>query len=170
MGKVILLLIDPQIDFHEDGKLAVPGAKADSSRIAAMIKEHEDKIDEIFVTLDSHHENHIAHAVFWKNREGDSPINFTEISHKDVEDKLWEPRDPALYDHCLHYTRRLEGLDDPKSKNKYPNEKFKLTIWPQHCLIGSHGHSVYPLIQDALMTWVDHKLKSIEYVLKGILM
>ena len=52
---VILLLIDPQIDFHEGGSLAVPGATADSERIAKMITEHGDEIDEIYVTLDSHH-------------------------------------------------------------------------------------------------------------------
>ena len=52
---VILLLIDPQIDFHEGGSLAVPGATADSQRIAKMITEHGDEIDEIYVTLDSHH-------------------------------------------------------------------------------------------------------------------
>ena len=34
---VILLIIDPQVDFHEGGTLAVTGATADSKRIAAMI-------------------------------------------------------------------------------------------------------------------------------------
>jgi nicotinamidase-related amidase len=52
---IVLLLIDPQIDFHEGGSLAVPGATADSERIAQMISEHGEEIDEIYVTLDSHH-------------------------------------------------------------------------------------------------------------------
>ena len=77
---VILLIIDPQVDFHEGGSLAVssmklklyfhitiskifplywyikiPGATKDAERIAKMINENIDKIDEIYVTMDSHH-------------------------------------------------------------------------------------------------------------------
>lgn len=37
------------------GSLAVPGACEDSLRIAEMIATHTDAIDEIVVTLDSHH-------------------------------------------------------------------------------------------------------------------
>ena len=36
-GKSILLLTDPQRDFHAGGSLTVPGADADSERIAEMI-------------------------------------------------------------------------------------------------------------------------------------
>ena len=36
-GKSILLLIDPQRDFHAWGGLTVPGDDADSERIAEMI-------------------------------------------------------------------------------------------------------------------------------------
>ena len=31
-GGTCLLIIDPQVDFHEGGSLAVPGATADSER------------------------------------------------------------------------------------------------------------------------------------------
>ena len=159
MTRVILLLIDPQIDFHEGGSLAVPGATADSLRIAKMIRDNKSKIDEIFVTMDSHHENHIAHAAFWKDANGGYPEDYLQISHEDVVRKVWLPRDPALYEHCLHYTQRLEANS---------SSKFKLTIWPPHCLIGSEGHSIFQPIQDALMEWVDCKRKTIEYILKGI--
>ena len=55
-AKMILLIIDPQVDFHPPhGTLAVPGAQEDSDRTAAFIREHMDDIGEIFVTLDSHH-------------------------------------------------------------------------------------------------------------------
>jgi nicotinamidase-related amidase len=36
--KVILLIIDPQNDFHEGGSLEVPNSKQDSERITKMIK------------------------------------------------------------------------------------------------------------------------------------
>jgi hypothetical protein len=66
--KIVLLIIDPQVDFHPEynplndprlshkqGNLAVVGANEDSERIAAMILKYIDKIDEIYVTMDSHH-------------------------------------------------------------------------------------------------------------------
>lgn len=50
-----LLIIDPQIDFHPGGSLAVTGANEDSARIAQLIAANVDEIDEIIVTLDTHH-------------------------------------------------------------------------------------------------------------------
>lgn len=55
-ARITLLIIDPQLDFHPpNGTLAVPGAEEDSARTARFIREHMDEIDEIYVTLDSHH-------------------------------------------------------------------------------------------------------------------
>ena len=54
-NKTILLIIDPQNDFHPGGSLGVTGANEDSQRIADMISKNQTSIDEIYVTLDSHH-------------------------------------------------------------------------------------------------------------------
>jgi nicotinamidase/pyrazinamidase len=54
-AKNILLIIDPQVDFHPGGSLAISGANEDSARTAGLILENKDNIDEIYVTLDSHH-------------------------------------------------------------------------------------------------------------------
>lgn len=54
-SKLILLIIDPQNDFHPGGTLAIGTANEDSARIAAFIDRHISTIDEIYVTLDSHH-------------------------------------------------------------------------------------------------------------------
>ena len=56
-SKIILLIIDPQIDFHPGGSLAVAGANEDSERIATFIASNQQIISEIYVTLDSHHVN-----------------------------------------------------------------------------------------------------------------
>lgn len=65
--KIVLLIIDPQNDFHDDppdangktrgytGSLAVGGATADSLRLSEMIRRNIHDIDEIYVTLDTHH-------------------------------------------------------------------------------------------------------------------
>lgn len=55
LGGTALLIVDPQVDFHEGGSLAVPGAVEDAERIAHFIADHFNDIDELVVTLDSHH-------------------------------------------------------------------------------------------------------------------
>ncbi|KAJ1419803.1 hypothetical protein B484DRAFT_433674, partial [Ochromonadaceae sp. CCMP2298] len=34
--------------------------------------------------------------------------------------------------------------------------KMKLIIWPEHCIIGSRGHGIVPVINDALQRWADN--------------
>ena len=53
----ILLIVDPQIDFHPGGSLAVAGANEDSARTASLILSNINDIDEIYVTMDSHNVN-----------------------------------------------------------------------------------------------------------------
>lgn len=45
--------------------------------------------------------------------------------------------------------------------------KFTLTIWPNHCLIGTTGHSVVSNIGDALQEWTSRKMKIVNFVHKG---
>ena len=55
MSRNTLLIIDPQIDFHPGGSLAVNGADEDSGRTANFIASNIHNIDQIVVTLDTHH-------------------------------------------------------------------------------------------------------------------
>ena len=69
--------------------LPIPlGANEDATRVARMIIEHLDDIDEIFITLDTHYPLHIAHACSWRRgiagtvgdvtyAVGDNPLPFT---------------------------------------------------------------------------------------------
>eukprot|EP00638_Chattonella_subsalsa_P002370 CAMPEP_0117750570 /NCGR_PEP_ID=MMETSP0947-20121206/10450_1 /TAXON_ID=44440 /ORGANISM="Chattonella subsalsa, Strain CCMP2191" /LENGTH=270 /DNA_ID=CAMNT_0005568769 /DNA_START=436 /DNA_END=1248 /DNA_ORIENTATION=- len=154
--KTALLIIDPQVDFHEGGSLAVAGATDDSTRLADLINSRGDQIDQIYVTLDSHHRLHIAHAVFWKNAYGESPPPFTIITNEDVKNEVWIPVNEQLKDHCLNYTEQLEK-----------GGRLKHCIWPEHCLIGTPGHAVVPQLNDALQNWSLQKGKTINYVHKG---
>jgi nicotinamidase/pyrazinamidase len=155
-----LLIIDPQLDFHDSysfhGTLAVPNAEGDASRVSKLIRDGIDKIDNIIVTLDSHHKGHIAHAAFWTNSKGERPAVFSEITCAQVKDRTWVPRNPAHYGHCVNYTEKLEE-----------SGRFVLMIWPEHCLIGSPGHAIHPEIFAAVLAWSDKKNKDVEFVLKG---
>jgi nicotinamidase-related amidase len=155
--RVELLIIDPQIDFCDParGALYVPGAEHDMRRLAQMIVRLRDKIDDIHVTLDSHHLVHIAHPVFWKDSRGQNPPPFTKITRRDVEEGVWTTTQPGLYRRALDYVRQLEA-----------NSRYELTIWPPHCLIGSPGHAVFPELFDALQAW-EKRFAFVDYVTKG---
>jgi nicotinamidase-related amidase len=152
----ILFIIDPQVDFHPGGSLGVPGAHEDSTRIADFIRKNSEVIDEIIVSLDSHHRIHIAHGVFWKNEQGEHPPPFTLIRSTDIEQGTWVPVDNNLLEHAKNYTRALEEKG-----------RFVVCIWPEHCLIGTPGHAVTPVVNKALQEWVQRRMTAIQYIHKG---
>ena len=108
--------------------------------------------------MDSHYPTHIAHAIFWKDKEGNHPQPFTVINYSDIRDEKWIPvdEDEEVKKWCIYYTKALERKG-----------KFKLTIWPEHCIIGSRGHCVVPVIDDALQQWAAYSKRPVNYIMKG---
>jgi len=155
-AETTLLIIDPQCDFHGGGTLAVPGADEDAARTAAFIESNMASIARIVITLDTHHKLHIAHGAFWSSTAGESPPPFTLVSKQDVQAGVWVPRDSTLVDYVLDYIDKLEA-----------SGKFKLCIWPEHCIIGSRGHAVTAPILKAANNWSVMHSKNIQYVHKG---
>jgi len=156
MKKVHLLSIDPQNDFCDpNGALFVPGADEDMKRLAALITRLKDKLEDIHVTLDSHHFIHVAHPVFWKNSQGDHPAPFTLISVDDVEQGVWAATNPGYQKRAAEYVKTLAD-----------NGRYLLCIWPPHCLIGSWGHNIYPSVFQAMLEW-EKQFALINAVTKG---
>lgn len=157
-NKIHLLVIDPQVDFCDPtGSLYVPGAEKDMDRLATMVKRIGTKISQIHVTLDSHRVNDIAHPPFWKDSNGNHPNPFTLISVADVANGKWTTSVPGLYTQALAYVKELEK-----------GGKFPLVIWPIHCLIGSRGTQVLPVLFDAITEWEKQKAnRYANYVTKG---
>ena len=151
-----LLIIDPQVDFVT-GSLAVPGAVEDTARTIELLARNEDAFEKIYVTLDTHHATHIAHAGYWIAADGVTvPTPFTQISAEQVRTGVWRPRAATEAAWALEYCTRLEAKG-----------RFTLTIWPTHCLLGSPGHAVHPPLADALNAWATKRSKTISWVLKG---
>ena len=155
-GGICLFIIDPQVDFHEGGALAVRGANADSTSIASILDRYGHKIERVVVTLDAHHRMHIAHGCFWTNAKGESPDDFTEITAEDVRSGKWAPRQPEMRKWALEYCQKLQA-----------GKRFTHTIWPEHCLLGTPGHAVSPLLLPALRNWSETRKRNITWVLKG---
>jgi len=154
--QVQLLVIDPQIDFCDpSGALSVAGADQDMARLAQMIERLAPHLDQIHVTLDSHHFVDIAHPIFWQDKRGSHPAPLTIISAEDVETRRWTAAQPEAQDRATAYVQALAR------HGRYP-----LCIWPPHCLIGSRGHDVLPVLFDALQDW-EQRYAVVDYVQKG---
>ncbi len=157
--KIKLLVIDPQNDFCDgpsNGKLAVPGAYDDMTRLAAMVRRLAPKLDDIFITLDSHRLIDIAHPIWWMDANGKSPNPFTIIGSADLDAGIWTTRNPAFRSRSLAYVKQLEA------QGNYP-----LCIWPPHCLIGSKGHTIHDELLAAVQTWEGDQFAQAQYVTKG---
>lgn len=155
--KIHLLVIDPQVDFcSPTGNLFVTGADQDVVRLSKMIDRLRGKIDDIHVTLDSHNDIHVAHPIFWVNSSGQHPNPFTLISEDDVVKGVWTTTNPAARQKALDYVRGLKA-----------NGRYVLCIWPPHCLIGTVGCTVAPVVSDALSRWCKERFKKVDFVTKG---
>ena len=151
-----LLIIDPQSDFCDPaGALSVAGADQDMLRLARMVTRLGSKLSEIHVTLDSHHLVHIAHPIFWINAAGKHPDPFTIISAEDVNAGRWTAADPSARQRAAAYVSALEQ-----------NGRYPLCVWPPHCLIGSRGHAVQPVLFDALNDW-ERQYRIVDSIEKG---
>ena len=153
---VQMLIIDPQNDFcTPSGSLFVQGADKDSIRLASFIKAILPNLDDIHVTLDTHHTVSIFHSIFWVDSKGKHPLPFTMITHDDVVNGKWKTTNPAMHKWGLYYTEELQK-----------HNRYALIIWPYHCLIGTPGHNVVTPIAEVLKQW-EEEFAMVDYVTKG---
>ena len=153
--RVCLMIIDAQNTFCIPGfELFVGGrsgmgAVEDNVRLCEFIYRNLGVISEIAATLDTHTAMQIFHADFWINDAGENPPPMTTISLAEVEQGIWKVNpaiayslahgnDVALQAYALHYIKQLHQAD------KYP-----LTIWPYHAMLGGIGHALVPAIEEA---------------------
>lgn len=183
-----LILVDCQKDFHPGGSLAIPSANEDAARIAKFIQEKAPLLNRIVCTLDTHQKLHIAHPCFWvKPKTGEHPPPFTIISAEDLKKGLWKPRPDmkfegptldAILDDAVFQGKQGMMMNDQQSLDleKYCIEyaerlekkgRFQICIWPEHCLIGSTGHAMVDVIQEALYKWTETTGRTVEWCWKG---
>jgi len=104
-----LLIIDPQNDFVDPkGTLCIPGAESDMKNIISLIKRIGKHINSIHVTLDNHHLAHIAHPIFWVDKQKNHPEPFTIISLDDMKKGRWTTYNKLAYDRAFDYIKALE--------------------------------------------------------------
>lgn len=153
--RVLLLLVDPQVDFvHADGALSVPGAVDDTRRVIEWLYTQLDSVTDIAVSLDSHGPLHIFYPGWWVDGAGDHPAPMTPITAAEVKAGAWQP----VYedDWSREYVHTLET-----------QAKKTLMIWPYHTLLGTPGHAITPALYEAITFHSEARQAQPTYLVKG---
>lgn len=166
--RLCLLLIDVQNTFCIPGyDLYVTGAEADNARLARFLYTNLAHITTIAPTLDTHTAIQIFHPAFWVGGpEGGHPEPYTSITAAEVAAGRWRVNPAvarslgmtaaALQAHALHYAQRLEEAG-----------KFALSIWPYHAMLGSTGHALASLIEEAVFYHTVARSSQPQFLAKG---
>ncbi len=154
---ITLLIIDQQNDFCQpEGTLFAAGrsgdgAIRDSRNIADFIYNNCDVLTNTFATLDTHFGFQIFFPSFWLNQNDQHPDPHTIITTEAIDKGEFRPN-PAvanficngnygwLQKQCRFYTEALEKAG-----------KYQLYLWPGHTILGSTGHALVGIIQEATM-------------------
>jgi len=172
--RFVLMIVDGQVTFClPRGELFVAGrsgngAVEDAIRLVSFIYRNLGTISQIVLTLDTHRPFQIFHPGFWVDAAGNQPAPFTQITVDDVERGRWRVN-PAIagavpiYDdlaalerYALHYVRAL-----------HESGRYELTIWPYHALLGSVGHALLPIIEEAVFFHSLARQSQPHYEIKG---
>jgi nicotinamidase/pyrazinamidase len=153
-----LLIIDPQNDFCDVPGAALPvaGADADMRRLAAFMAAASDRLGDVIVTLDSHPSVAIERVTFWQTGEGGAVAPFTQVTAEEVRAGKYAPRDRALQDEALRYLEDLEAAG-----------RYRLVVWPVHCVVGTWGHNIHEAVAAELAAWEARAVRGAFKVLKG---
>jgi len=153
--RVELLAIDMQKDFClPEGALYVggrsgSGARDDNDRLARFIYRNLARLSAITCTLDTHHPFQIFFPAFWERQDGTTPEPHVEVTAEDVRKGVLRPN-PEI-------ARWLSGGDEEwltRQATFYCEQleragKYRLYLWPPHCLLGTDGHTLTGVIQAA---------------------
>lgn len=154
-----LLIIDPQNDFCDIRGAALPvaGANADMQRLAGFMKKAGAQLTNITVTLDSHASIGIERTTFWMQANGEAVAPFTQIVENDVREGRFLPRDATLKAATLAYLQNLEK-----------GGRYRLMVWPVHCVLGTWGHNIHDDVARQLALWEQRRQRPVARILKGL--
>ena len=153
--RIAMLLVDLQKDFClPEGTLYVGGrnsngAIGDNTRITRFIYRNLRYLTELICTLDTHYPYQIFFPSFWVTDRGLPPPAHTEVTEEMISNGELRPN-PAMADllcggdqvwlkrQVMDYCRKLEV-----------SGRYRLYLWPPHCLLGSDGHCLTGVVQEA---------------------
>lgn len=153
--RISLMLVDvqntfciPEFELYVGGRSGT-GAVDDNRRLCEFIYRNLGVITEICPTMDTHQTMQIFHSIYLVNEEGEHPPPYTLVSTEDIEQGVWQfnrelsagLQIDEVYgqEHLRHYTQKLKE-----------GEKYELTIWPYHAMLGGIGHALVSAVEEAI--------------------
>ena len=152
--KVHLLIIDAQKDFgFPTGSLFVggrsgSGAMDDHARLAKFIYRRLGIISQITCTMDTHLPYQIFYSIAHIDDKGNHPVPNTQITAEEYRKGKYRPNPEMaaqlnvspvwLQKQFTFYCEQLEK-----------SGKYALTIWDYHTMLGSPGHALVGVIEEA---------------------
>jgi nicotinamidase-related amidase len=170
--RICLLAVDIQNTFCiPDFELFVAGrsgtgAVDDNRRLCDFVYRNLGEITQIFPSLDTHHAMQVFHAIWLVDERGDHPAPYTLVSAEDIARGRWTLNSAVAEAlgidvdyaerHLAYYTRQLaEG------------EKYDLTIWPYHAMLGGIGHALVSAVEEAIFFHGLVRYSNPEFQVKG---
>lgn len=156
MSKIGVIGIDYQNDFmpNPGSALGVPGANEDADRFAEFVSKHRNRIQSVYLTQDSHHVLDIAHPSWWKKADGTDVDPFTIITTADLAAGTYYP--------AIHPRVSREYVQALEQQGEYIH-----MVWPEHCIVGTHGHTFHPSIQKMISDFEKSAFRWVNIITKG---
>lgn len=170
--KLALLLVDvqntfciPEFELFVAGRSGM-GAVEDNQRLCEFIYRNLGILTHIVATLDTHLAMQIFHPLFLVDANGEHPAPLTSITPEQVRQGVWRFNPNAAASlgvdpeygqrQLLHYVETLRT-----------SQKYDLTIWPYHAMLGGIGHALVAAVEEALFFHTIARNNQTEYEIKG---
>jgi nicotinamidase-related amidase len=152
---VHLLVIDAQKDFcFPEGSLYVGGrsgrgALDDNRRLCEFIYQRLPALTHITCTLDSHLAFQIFSPSFWVGGDGLPLAAHRELTTADIASGQVRPNPAIASWLCGGDVAWLERQVADYCRELERAGRYKLYLWPPHCLLGSPGHILAGAVHEA---------------------
>ena len=170
--KIALVLIDvqntfciPGFELYVGGRSGT-GAVDDNVRLVEFIYRNLGAITHISLTLDTHQATQIFHPIFLVDENGEHPPPYTLVTVEDIQVGRWRFNEILAEDLSIdvdygqsqleHYTAQLAK-----------KEKFDLTIWPYHAMLGGIGHALVSSVEEAVFFHTIVRYSRPDFEIKG---
>jgi nicotinamidase-related amidase len=126
-------------------------------RLARFVGDARNVLEGIIITMDTHPTVSIERTTFWRQGNGARVAPLTQITEKDVVEGLYLPRNDSLRGEVEAYLRALEA-----------GGRYRLMVWPVHCVLGTWGHNIHRALAGEIGAWEEQAQCSALKVLKGM--